>query len=317
MGAFADKKKNRMSFDELSNKLKQSDGNKNYDDERLWYPKLDDAGSGYAVIRFLDASENDELPFVKMYTHGFKGATGKWYFENCPTTKENECPVCKANGEIVESYGGWDDTPKDVKDGVIRNRKRKMSYYSNIYIVDDPENPENNGTVRMFKYGKKIFDKIKLAAEPEFKVDTPIQPFDFWEGANFELKIRKVDRQTNYDSSSFMEVSKLLPTDKAMEKVYNSEFTLSELDADDKFKSYEDLEKSFNFVEGNKNTTDKDAPTESIDDDGDLTKVKEKPKFDGKKTEKVADAKPEPIDDGDADDDDAMSYFTGLADGED
>lgn len=311
--SFQNMKKNRMGFDELSTKLKASAGNKNYDDERLWYPKLDDVGSGYAVIRFLPTSENDELPFAKIFTHGFKGATGKWYFENCPTTKDNDCPVCAANKDIVEGYGGWDSTPKDVKDGVIRNRKRKLSYYSNIYIVDDPENPENNGTVRLFKYGTKIFDKIKLAAEPEFKVDKPIQPFDMWEGANFELKIRKVDKQTNYDSSGFMEVSKLLPTDKEMEKIYNSEFTLSELDAEDKFKPLEDLQKNFDRVEGNKNTTKKSTTNESADES---SKISDKPQFGGKK-DKTEESKPEPVIDnpidGDDGDDDAMSYFAGLA----
>jgi len=303
-----------MSFDDLSSKLNEaSGGSKNYDDERVWYPKTDDVGNGYAVIRFLPASENDELPFVQMYAHGFKGGTGKWYFENCPTTLNNDCPVCAANREIVESHGGWESTPKDVKDGVIRNRKRKMNYYSNIYVVSDPETPENEGKVFLFKYGKKIMDKLQSAAAPEFKDETAIQPFDFWDGANFKLKIRKVDRQTNYDSSSFEDPSQLLPTDKEMEKVYKQEYTLSDLIAADKFKEMDDLQKNFNRVEGN-TTAAKPSVDESLDEPAPVDKIAEKPVFGGKK-DKADEPKETPVVEASSndDDDDALSYFASLA----
>lgn len=300
-----------MSFDELSTKLKDTSGSgKNYKDERLWYPKLDDNKNGYAVIRFLPTSENDDLPFVKLYAHGFKGATGKWFFENCPTTLSNDCPVCAANREIVESHGGWETTPKHVKDGDIRNRKRKLSYYSNIYIVSDPATPENEGKVFIFKYGAKIFAKLMEASNPSFPDVAAIQPFDMWEGGNFKLKIRQVDKMTNYDSSSFEEASQFLATDEEMETVYKSQYTLGDFIEPKQFKEFNDLKKNFARVEGN--VVDEpvaEAPQEE-------KSIADKPKF----RESAPEAETAKVDetptvdvDMDSDDDDAMKYFKALS----
>jgi len=316
--SFASMKKNDMSFEELSNKLEDAGGSKgkSYNDDRQWYPKLDEQKNGYAVIRFLPASENDDLPFVKLYSHGFKGETGQWYFENCPTTLDNDCPVCSANRAIVESHGGWDTTPKSVKDGAIRNRKRKLSYYSNIYVVSDPETPENEGKVFIFKYGKRIFDQLMVAAKPEFPDETPIQPFHMWNGANYKLKIRQVDQQTNYDSSEFEKMSQFLPTDEEMSAVYDQEYTLKELNDKDKFKEFPELEKRFNRVEGGEKST---ATAETIDETPSQEKtISEKPKFKNKaaepeKEKEAVVSESTKDENGFDEDDEAMNYFQNLA----
>lgn len=311
--SFASMKKNRMSFEELSTQLKDTSGGgggKSYKDDRLWYPKLDENKNGYAVIRFLPTSEGDDLPFVKMFTHGYKSGTGKWYFENCPTTNNDDCPVCQANRKIVESHGGWTETPKSVKDGAIRNRKRKLSYYSNIYVVTDPETPENEGKVFLFKYGKKIFDQLMEATNPSFPDKSPIQPFDMWEGANYKLKIRQVEEQTNYDSSEFEAVSQFLESDEAMESVYTSQYVLHEIVAKDKFKDFNELQKNFARVEGGSEAT---ATAETITESPVEKSLSDKPKF------KSAETKSEPVADavepdlGDKDDDAALDYFKKLA----
>jgi len=322
--SFASMKKNTMSFEELSNKLEDAGGGskgKSYNDERQWYPKLDDQKNGYAVIRFLPTSDKDVdangeplVPFAKLYSHGFKGETGQWYFENCPTTLDNDCPVCQANRAIVESHGGWDTTPKSAKDGPIRNRKRKLSYYSNIYVVSDPETPENEGKVFLFKYGKKIFDQLMEAIKPSFPDKTPIKPFDMWKGANYKLKIRQVENQTNYDSSEFEAMSQFLPTNEEMEAVYNQQYTLKDLNAPDKFKEFVDLEKRFNRVEGGEKST---TTAETIDEKSTATEksVAAKPQFKEKEAEptKVEEAPKEVDDNGFSEDDDAMNYFASLA----
>ena len=314
--SFADMKKNRMSFDDLSTKLAEAGGEKkSYADERMWYPKTDDAKNGYAVIRFLPTSENDDLPFVKLFSHGFKGKNGQWMFENCPTTVKGECPVCEANKAVTETYGGWDSTPEDVKNGTVRRRKRKMSYYSNVYIVDDPQTPENNGKVVIFRYGKKIFDKIMSATKPEFKDETPIQPFDMWEGANFKLKIRQGEGQTNYDSSSFEAVSQFLPDDAKMEAVWKSQYSLNSLIAADQFASYDDLKKRLNRIEG----VTAAAPTAENVSEPKAASVGDKPKFKAPAEAPVEnngfteDEIPAPETEATTDDDDAMNYFSELA----
>lgn len=327
--SFASMKKNRMSFEDLSTQLEDAGGtgsNKSYQDERLWYPKLDENKNGYAVIRFLPSTEDGKLPFVQLYNHGFKGETGKWLFENCPTTKREghpngeDCPVCEANREVTESYGGWDSTPESVKNALPRRRKRKLSYYSNIYVVSDPETPENEGKVFIFKYGKRIFDQLSAAAKPPFPDKAAIQPFDMWKGANYKLKIRQVEKQTNYDSSEFELESQFLSSDEAMEAVFNQQYNLSELVADDKFSSYEDIKKNLNRVEGG----DKAASTaESVDkpasEPAAQNDMSSKPKFKDQAAKPAAQTeapKAEVDENGFDEDDDAMNYFAGLAEDE-
>ena len=170
---------------------------KSYVDERLWKPELDKSGNGYAVIRFLPAPTGEELPWVKLWKHAFQGPTGKWYIENSLTTLNGgKDPVSEYNSSL------WNSGLESDKE-IARKQKRKLEYYSNIYVVSDSKHPENEGKVFLFRFGKKIFDKMMAAMQPEFEDETPINPFDFWEGANFKLKIRKVDGYWNYDASSF------------------------------------------------------------------------------------------------------------------
>ena len=171
-------------------------------DERLWKPEVDKTGNGYAVLRFLPAPNGEDIPWAKMYSHAFQGPGG-WYIENSLTTTGGKDPVSEHNREL------WNSGNESDKD-VVRKQKRKLSYYANIYVVKDPTNPQNEGGVFLYKFGKKIFDKIMEAMQPEFEDETPINPFDFWQGANFKLKIVKKDGYWNYDKSEFDVVSPLL-----------------------------------------------------------------------------------------------------------
>jgi hypothetical protein len=211
-------------------------------DERLWKPAMDKGGVGSAVIRFLPAPEGEELPWAKMYSHGFQG-NGGWFIENSLTTLGQKDPVSEYNRTL------WNSGNEKDKE-TVRKQKRKLSYYSNIYIVKDPVNPANEGKVFLFKYGKKIFDKIMEAMQPEFEDETPINPFDFWQGANFKMKIVKKDGYWNYDKSEFDRVSPLLDDDDALEAVWKKCYSLTAVTAPDQFKSYEELENRLNVVLG-------------------------------------------------------------------
>jgi len=221
-------------------------------DERLWKPEMDKTGVGSAVIRFLPAPDGEDVPWVKMYTHAFQGPGG-WYIENSLTTIGQKDPVSEYN------RGLWNSGSEKDKD-TVRKQKRKLSYYSNIYVVKDPANPANEGKVFLFKYGKKIFDKILNAMQPEFDDEDPINPFDFWQGANFKIKIVKKDGYWNYDKSEFDRVAPLLDDDDALEALWKKEYSLSAITAPDQFKSYEDLEKRMNYVLGIGGTN---TPTQS------------------------------------------------------
>ena len=211
-------------------------------DDRLWKPEVDKAGNGYAVIRFLPAPDGEDLPWAKLYTHAFQ-SSGGWYIENSLTTLGQKDPVSEHNSQL---WNSGVDSDKEV----ARKQKRKLSYYSNVYVVKDPSNPSNEGKVFLFRYGKKIFDKITAAMQPEFEDETPINPFDFWAGANFKIKIKKVAGYWNYDSSEFAAPAPLLDDDDAMEAVWKQEHSLAEIVAPDQFKSYEDLKKRLDYVLG-------------------------------------------------------------------
>ena len=213
-------------------------------DERFWKPEMDKTGVGSAIIRFLPAPEGEELPWVKMYSHAFQG-NGGWYIENSLTTIGQKDPVSEYNREL------WNSGSEKDKE-TVRKQKRKLSYYSNIYVIKDPAHPENEGKVFLFKFGKKIFDKVLNAMQPEFEDEEPINPFDFWGGANFRLKIRKVEGYWNYDKSEFDSPSPLFDDDDALEALWKKEYSLSAIVAPDQFKSYEDLEKRLNYVLGKK-----------------------------------------------------------------
>lgn len=245
MSNFANLKK-QSSLGSLTDKLvkevEKLNSTGSVNDDRFWKPTMDKSGVGSAIIRFLPAPDGEDLPWVKMYSHGFQGPGG-WYIENSLTTIGQKDPVAELN------RGLWNTgDPKDQE--TVRKQKRKLSYYSNIYVIKDPANPENEGRVFLFKYGKKIFDKIFNSMQPEFEDETPINPFDFWQGANFRLKIRKVEGYWNYDKSEFDSSSPLLSDDDAMESIWKKEYSLSAIVAPDQFKSYEELEKRMNFVLG-------------------------------------------------------------------
>ena len=211
-------------------------------DDRLWKPELDKTGNGYAVVRFLPAPDGEEIPWAKLYSHAFQGPGG-WYIENSLTTTGGKDPVSDYNRTL---WNSGNEADKDT----VRKQKRKLSYYSNIYVVKDPTNPQNEGGVFLFKYGKKIFDKIMEAMQPEFEDETAINPFDFWQGANFKLKIKKVAGFWNYDSSEFDSVAPLLDDDDALEALWKKEYSLTAVTAPDQFKSYQDLEKRLKYVLG-------------------------------------------------------------------
>ena len=214
---------------------------KSYVDERLWKPVLDKTGNGYAVIRFLPAVNGEDLPWAKLWNHAFQGPTGQWYIENSLTTLNQKDPVSEMN----TAY--WNSGVESDKE-IARKQKRKLQYFSNIYVVSDAKHPENEGKVFLFRYGKKIFDKIMETMQPAFEDETPVNPFDFWKGANFKLKIRKVDGYWNYDKSEFEAPTPLFDNDDDIEEVWNKQYSLTEFTAPTNFKSYDELKTRMNMV---------------------------------------------------------------------
>ena len=250
MNSFANLKRNRSSLDKLTKAIEASTqssseaGSK--DDTRMWQPSVDKSGNGMAVIRFLPAPAvdgDDALPWVRTFSHGFQGPGG-WFIDNCLTTLNEKCPVCEHNNTL------WNSGIEANKD-VARKQKRKLSYLANILIVSDPSNPENEGQIKLFKFGKKIFDKITEAMNPEFADETPVNPFDLWEGANFKLKIRNVEGYRNYDKSEFADKSALLDGDDAkLEELWKKEFSLKEFTEKKQFKPYDQLKSRLDKVLG-------------------------------------------------------------------
>ena len=236
--------KRSNSLDKLLNAVKEDSApqeKKSYKDERIWKPELDASGNGYAVIRFLPSVKGEDLPWAKVWNHAFQGPTGQWYIENSLTTVGQKDPVSEHNTKL------WNTGLESDKE-IARKQKRKLQYYSNIYIVSDAKHPENVGKVFLFRYGKKIFDKLMAAMQPEFPDETPINPFDFWEGANFRLKIRKVDGYWNYDKSEFEKPTALFDTDDKIEEVWGKQYSLAEFTAPTNFKSYDELKTRLDAV---------------------------------------------------------------------
>ena len=216
-------------------------------DDRLWKLDVDKSGNGYAVLRFLPAPDGEDLPFVKLYSHAFQGPGG-WYIENSLTTLNQKDPVSEYNTSL------WNNGTEAGKD-TARRQKRKLTYISNVYVVKDPANPENEGKVFLYKYGKKIFDKLMAAMQPEFEDESPIDPFDLWQGANFKLKAKNVAGYRNYDSSEFAQPSPLNDDDEALEAIWKKEHSLQEFVGADQFKSYDELKKRLTYVLGNSVST--------------------------------------------------------------
>ena len=262
---------------------------KSYVDERLWKPVMDKTGNGYAVIRFLPAVKGEDMPWAKVWNHAFQGPTGQWYIENSLTTVGQNDPVSEMNSAY------WNSGVESDKE-IARRQKRKLQYFANIYVVSDPANPQNEGKVMLYRFGKKIFDKCMEAMQPAFQDETPVNPFDFWEGANFKLKIRKVDGYWNYDKSEFEAPSALFDDDEQLEEVWKKEYPLAEFTAASNFKSYDELKPRLDmvlagttkvgnatdamedapWVEPKVNTKPSPAPAVSTKDDGDTMSYFEK-----------------------------------------
>ena len=294
------KKQSRLGS--LTSKLtseieKMNKGTTNGADERLWKLEVDKAGNGYAVIRFLPAPDGEELPWAKVWSHAFQGPGG-WYIENSLTTLGQKDPVSEYNRLL------WNSGSDEDKDQA-RKQKRKLSYISNIYVVKDPANPQNEGKVFLYKFGKKIFDKITAAMQPEFEDEEAIDPFDFWQGANFKLKAKNAAGYRNYDSSEFTKTEALLDDDDALETLWKGQFSLEEFTSADQFKSYQDLEKRMNSVLNP--TTRKSLDPETFDEQEELT-LKSRDQI----KEEVSVVK-EPVAVAADDNDDALSYFQRLA----
>ena len=279
----------------LVKEVEKMNNNGGQGDDRLWKLEVDKGGNGYAVIRFLPAPDGEDLPFVKLYSHAFQGPGG-WYIENSLTTLGQKDPVSEHNSEL---WNNGTDAGKDT----ARKQKRKLTYISNIYVVKDPANPENEGKVFLYKYGKKIFDKLTAAMQPEFEDEEAIDPFDFWQGANFKLKAKNVAGYRNYDSSEFASTSALLDDDDALEAVWKKQFSLAELVAADQFKSYDELKTRLNSVLGNRTQVRQDP--EVVDEDNDRGSAEELVTAAASRTS----AKVTTTDE----EDDTLSYFAKLA----
>jgi len=290
------KKKSGSNFEKLTGELdKLSKKSESYKDDRIWKPELDKASNGYAVIRFLPAPQKEDLPWVRVFNHGFKGPGG-WLIDNCPTTLGKKCPVCEANSAL------WNSGIESDKD-IARNRKRRLSYYANILVVSDPKNPENEGKVFLYKFGKKIFDKIIEKIQPEFEDETGIDPFDLWKGANFRLKVRKVAGFINYDKSEFEECSPVAENDDLIKKVYDSEYALKEFSDESNFKSYDELKTRLTSVLGGSSVSTSAETTTEED-------FKTPNPFDSSVTDNSKESADVVSND---EGDDALSYFEKLA----
>jgi len=291
MSSFANLKRGRSDLSKLTKAIEatnQSGEAGSKDDNRFWQPEVDKAGNGMAIVRFLPAPQadgDDALPWVRVFSHGFQGPGG-WLIDNCLTTLNEKCPVCEHNNTL------WNSGIEANKD-IARKQKRKLSYVANILVISDPANKSNEGQIKLFKFGKKIFDKITEAMNPEFADETPINPFDLWEGANFKLKIRNVEGYRNYDKSEFAEKSALYDgDDEKLEALWKSEFGLKEFLERKNFKSYDQL----------KQRLDK-----ALGFDGSAPAIK------SKAADTVAEADTSIIDKSVGEDDEDLDYFKSLA----
>jgi hypothetical protein len=303
--SFASLKKNRNNFSKLAEELEktsQPQSNSSSQDDRFWKPTIDKTGNSYAVIRFLPPTDGEDLPWVRIFNHGFKGPGG-WLIDNCLTTIGKPCPVCESNTEL------W-GTGSQENQNLARDRKRRLKYISNIYVVKDPANPDNDGKVFLYSFGKKIFDKLNDIMRPQFEDEDPINPFDFWEGANFKLKYRTVDGYGNYDKSEFDRTSALSQDDAELETIYNQQHSLEEFVSPNNFKSYEQIKERLDRVLG------VTAPSTNADydmDESTPTQTFSKPSFKEKVAPSYAESSPEPQSSSSDDEDDSIGYFERLA----
>jgi hypothetical protein len=291
MSSFANLKRSSGNLDKLAKAIEQlNTSESSTKEDNFWKPEVDKAGNGYAVIRFLpqpSVDGDDALPWVKVFNHGFQGPGG-WYIENSLTTLNQKDPVSEYNSQL------WNSGIEANKE-VARKQKRRLSYMANIYVVEDSKNPQNQGKVFLYKFGKKIFDKINEAMNPAFEDEKPLNPFDMWEGANFKLKIRKVEGYQNYDKSEFESPSALLDDDEKLEAIWKKEYSLKEFLLPENFKSYDELKARLDKVLG-------------LDGSPVVAKTTVE-------QAKAMPRKPAPVmaDAGIAEDDDDLAYFSKLA----
>jgi len=301
-----------MSFADLKNKANDMSAlvgaggstkeKKSFGDDRMWKPSVDKAGNGYAVIRFLPTVEGDDLPWAKYWDHFFQGPTGQWYVEKSLTTIQKDDPVSEMNSKL------WNTGIEADKD-MARRRKRRLHYVSNIYVVSDPDNPENNGKVFLYTYGAKIFEKLMDSMQPKYEDESPVNPFDMWKGCNFKMKIAQVAGFRNYDRSEFGKAEALNADDAALEAIYNQQYALSEFTDPTSFKSYSELNLKLTRVLGEEITNRADI--DHIDQDISVDQ-------DNRSEEAFHNADPvataaDPVARADSDNDDTMSYFAKLA----
>ena len=301
MSTFADMKKQRKT--NLTSLIKETEkitapnifGDT---DDRFWRPELDKSGNGYAVVRFLPAPDGEDLPWARMWNHGFQGPGG-WYIENSLTTLGQKDPVSEHNSQL------WNSGIEANKE-IARKQKRRLNYTANVYVIKDPAHPENEGQVKFYRFGKKIFDNINDLMNPEFEDESPVNPFDLWEGANFKMKIRKIEGYSNYDKSEFETPTALLDDEARLEEIWKSEFSLKELVSTDKFKTFEELKIKLDKVLG--------LGTENIPPAFSLPKDNtEDVPFDGGKPFTPQPTTPKPAAESEDTDEEALGYFQKLA----
>jgi hypothetical protein len=302
--SFANLKNNRTDISKLAAAAQEmggaKQGNNKYEDTRFWKPTVDESGNGYAVVRFLPAAEGQELPWVRYFDHFFKGPTGQWYVEKSLTTLGNNDPVSEYNSRL------WNSGIEEDKE-TARKQKRRLHYVANIMVMNDPANPANEGKVFMYDFGKKIFDKIMDKMQPEFPGEEPINPFDFWTGADFQLKIRNVAGYRNYDKSEFKASAPLLEADETrLEATYNQLHDMSEFTAPSSYKSYDELKGRLEVVLGQSTGAGATVKNDSLTETAEVVSAREQ------EPQVIASA-PEPNITAAADEDDTLSYFAKLA----
>jgi hypothetical protein len=301
--SFAELKRNRTDLSKLVEQAKETTGTTNTrqsDDPRFWQPTRDKAGNGYAVIRFLPGSADAATPWIRYWDHAFKGPTGQWYIEKSLTSIGQQDPLSELNSKM------WNSGVESDK-GIVRQRKRNLRYVANILVVSDPSNPENEGQVKLYRFGKKIFDKIMDSMQPQFPDETPVNPFDMWEGADFTVKIRKVEGYPNYDASSFKAPAAVPGSDEELEALYNKQHELGEWTDPTNYKTYDELKARLALVLGESAPrTAKQAASLELDD--------EIPDFPTAAASAPASAPAPVVATAEAaSDDDTMSYFAKLA----
>lgn len=302
--SFKEMMKNRgQGIQQVQSKV-ESTSKTSYIDERIWAPKPDKSGNFTGIIRFLPAPANESSPYTERFSHGFKDdKTGKWLIENCPTTIGRQCPICDANSEL------W-NTGVEANQNISRKRKRQLSYYTNIVVVKDPNNPENEGKVFIYRFGKKIFEKILAKVDPnDAEIETPVDIFDFIEGADFVIKMKRKGGFANYDDSYFKETSELLDGDvKALEELWNTQYSLEAFVDESEFKSYDELKERLDSVTGKAGSSPTNRTAEeALGDSSNEEEVEENTEAPFKPTKQTAEPSGE-------EEQDPMSFFEGLED---